>query len=317
MGKHQQPAPIVVFLGIVEDASRVDDSDVLYLYAKEERRLSLLEEVRLAIKEKACLPSHAAHLVGRLLHYAGALPGRTGYGQLAPLSDHSVGDRKRLTSEAIAALQFHEEMLRVPRSRAVPLSPEGCPCISVISDASWEPREGSDLLGRICFLILHPIPWLRKGGVIDIVRDSPLLRSLEGRKTQIMAAELLGPVCALAFGGGLLSKKSVSFFIDNISGMCALVKGGSRRADLAAIASSVALGLAQFDIPAWFDYVESESNSADGGSRVGAGCELAARLGVKLEQLELPPLPADSPLSPPSAWAAWWRERLRATYPLS
>ena len=131
---------------------------------------------------------------------------------------------------------------------------------------------------------------------------------MEARQTQIMAAELLGPFIALLYGNAFLSDMQVNFFIDNMSGLCAIVKGASRREDLAALANGLWFGLATFRIEAWFDYVETESNCADGGSRDELSDPWAASLGLPLRQLPPLHLPANFPRTQPSGWANWWRD---------
>ena len=121
-----------------------------------------------------------------------------------------------------------------------------------------------------------------------------------------MVVELLGPMLALAYGGAFLRNTAATFFIDNMSGLCAMVKGGSTRSDLAGLANGMAVGLVEKDCRAWMDFVESESNSSDGGSRVGITDSLAKDLGVQLIQLELPPLPKGFPYCKPSVWTSWW-----------
>ena len=73
------------------------------------------------------------------------------------------------------------------------------------------------------------------------------------------------------------------------------------------MANALWYGLSEFRIDGWFDYVESESNGADGGYRVGLSDSRAADLNVR--QLPLPPfqLPSDFPFTQPDAWVEWWR----------
>ena len=174
------------------------------------------------------------------------------------------------------------------------------------------PRGGDlarvGLLGRVAFILFANDPTRRVGGVLDVPADSPWLEHLESRQTQIMAAELIGPFIALIYANAVLCDSQVNFFIDNMSGLCAIVKGASRRADLASLANGLWFGLAAFRIEAWFDYVETESNCADGGSRDGLDDPWAASLGIPLRPLPPLTLPADFPRSQPSVWEAWWRE---------
>jgi len=163
--KHQLPSPTITFLGIRELADEVDELDAVRLAATEERRLSILQEIATALTDSRLLPGGAAHLVGRLIHYASALPGRIGLGLLAPLSAHARGVNVDLTGDAIKALQFHHRILSAPRSRLIPLCGDAFAPVTIITDASWGDAALSPLIGRICFLALGQDPSSWAGGV--------------------------------------------------------------------------------------------------------------------------------------------------------
>ena len=59
---------------------------------------------------------------------------------------------------------------------------------------------------------------------------------------------MLGPMLSLAYAVPLLRHASVSLYLDNLSGLCSIVKGGSTRSDLAAVACGIQLGIAHFDL---------------------------------------------------------------------
>ena len=310
--KHQSPGPAITFLGIRELADEVDELDAVRLAATEERRQGILQEIAVALTDKRMPPGGAAHLVGRLIHYASVLPGRIGLGLLSPLSTHARGVNADLAEDTIKALQFHYRILSIPRSRLIPLIGDAFAAVTIITDASWGDAELSPLIGRICFLILGSDPSSLAGGVLDLAPDDQILGYLEERRTQIIAAELLGPVMAAYYRPDLLHNTTASFYIDNMSGMCALVKGSSRKGDLSAIASALHLRMVEIGCKPWFDYVETLSNSADGGSREGCSDPVAEALGIPLTQYPLPALPEDFPFTEPDEWSKWWnRERSR------
>ena len=68
----------------------------------------------------------------------------------------------------------------------------------------------------------------------------------------------------------------------------------------------MSIGLVKFGVHAWFDYVESESNVADGGSRDGITDKMAAELGIPLMQAEHISFPSTFPNTMPEEWNAWW-----------
>ncbi len=58
----------------------------------------------------------------------------------------------------------------------------------------------------------------------------------------------------------------------------------------------------------WWDYVNTHSNAADGGSRVGVSCEGAKSLGIKLKAIPFPALPRDFTRAFPSDRKDFWIE---------
>jgi len=308
--KKQGPAASIVFLGVLEDASRASEDDVVMLKTTEDRREAILKELAHVREVGACTRSEMQHLVGKLLYVADALPGRLGRGMLSALTEHISRDTRALDSKALHAITFQEYLLSVPRFRAVPLGTEAYPSRAVISDASWGDLESIGLLGRVCFIVLDPANGRRIGGVLDIPHGSDLVADLEVRRTQIQAAETFGPLLALRFANGILNHCSVNFFIDNLSGLCCLAKGGSRRHDLSAITLGVSLGIAHLDVRPWWDYVESASNIADGGSRTGLLDQVAADMDIKLKPIHKFGLPRGFPMTTPGQWQEWLDEAL-------
>ena len=68
----------------------------------------------------------------------------------------------------------------------------------------------------------------------------------------------------------LLTGKDVIFFIDNEAAASAMIKGDSRLPIVGTMAMCVQLLLIRYNIAVWFEWVDSDSNLADGLSRDGA-----------------------------------------------
>ena len=130
---------------------------------------------------------------------------------------------------------------------------------------------------------------------------------LKERKNQIAVMEALGPVLALMFEPALLSNCLASFWMDNLSALSGFVSGNSTAADLGSISFGVHLCLAKRAVRAWWDYVPSVSNIADGGSREGVADPAAAAAGIHLKQVDFPMSLRELVYADPSAWAAHWR----------
>ena len=176
----------------------------------------------------------------------------------------------------------------------------------MISDASWAEADHEGVRGKACFVVMSPIRDERRGGVLTIRDNDPITSRLEQRSSQILAGELLGPMLALAYAGPALAHTCTSFYLDNLSGLCSIVSGCSRRTDLAGVACGIQVGMDVFRVKEWYDYVESESNFTDGGSRIGIECPLAAEYDVPLIEIKNFTLPASFPHSTPSQWREWW-----------
>ena len=237
------------------------------------------------------------------MNLATTYPCRVGRSQLAALSDHAHQDSVIATEQLLDCLRFHMALASLCLVRRVPLQPAKLDKVIVFSDASW--GEGDTALGgRICWWVVCESRNIRRGAVTDIYPCH--LTGFTERKTQIMAAELFGVILALLFDFQGLEHTSAMFFIDNMSGLCALVAGSSRAPDLASLPSGTHLGLARKSVWAWFEFVDSASNPTDGGSREGVSCKVARGLSIPLRWVSFPSMPQAFPRPSPSSWLSWW-----------
>jgi len=304
--KHQAPASAITFIGAVEDASRAGLDDEVLLKPKQGRIESIRQEIQTILATRRCRADVAHSLFGKLLHLGTTYPARVGRGQLGDLSDHAYdeGAAGREISAALhACLTFHMALASLNLVRRVPLQPSKLDKVVVFSDASW--GEGETLEGgRICWWVVCEARNVWLGGVTDIYPSN--LQAFRERKTQIMAAELFGPLLALLWDFKGLEHTAATFFLDNMSGLCALVSGSCKAPDLAGLASGLHLGLAKHSVWAWFEFVDSASNPADGGSREGVTDDMARRFGIPLRLVSFPCLPAGFPRPHPENWLHWW-----------
>jgi len=86
--------------------------------------------------------------------------------------------------------------------------------------------------------------------------------------------------------------------------LCAHGWPASVRTDLGSIAFGVHLCLAKRAVRAWWDYVPSASNIADGGSCEGVTDPIAAAAGISLRQVGFPMSFRDLIYTKPASWAA-------------
>ena len=73
--------------------------------------------------------------------------------------------------------------------------------------------------------------------------------------------------------------------------------------DLACITHAVMMTFAAHKAMAWFEYVPSKANLADGGTR--DDLETAQALGFEFVDTPLPPWPEDVVNAPPQVWLEW------------
>ena len=100
--------------------------------------------------------------------------------------------------------------------------------------------------------------------------DIPVSLSQDWKLTHpIMAAEAFAVLAAIWQHRDLLTGKDVIFFIDNEAAASAMIKGDSRLPVVGTMAMCVQLLLIRYNIAVWFEWVDSDSNLADGLSRDG------------------------------------------------
>ena len=82
----------------------------------------------------------------------------------------------------------------------------------------------------------------------------------------------------------------VVLFVDNSVAISAFIKGRSGNADLDAMAQRIHLHCYRIDVRIWVEYVESDSNWADGTSREGLAGRWAATNNFTCRLVEVPAL---------------------------
>jgi hypothetical protein len=108
------------------------------------------------------------------------------------------------------------------------------------------------------------------------------------RKTQIFAAEAVAVLTALILAPESLSNRELVWFIDNEAALSSLIRGTSRAEDVGHIAACTQLAMLDHSCTAWYEWVDSDSNPADGLSRDGVHDQWTVAQGWELT--ELPPV---------------------------
>ena len=129
------------------------------------------------------------------------------------------------------------------------------------SDAAFEP--GKDI--TYGWVLVIPGQTARSGsGVVP----SSVSRQFRARKTQILVGELLGALSGVFSCSDALRNGRLLHFVDNQPAVATLIGGKGTDPDVAAIACVYQLLLTALGVSAWLEFVESESNLADGPSRL-------------------------------------------------
>ena len=102
-----------------------------------------------------------------------------------------------------------------------------------------------------------------------MVLGKEFLSALLLRKTQIFAAEAIAVLTALVLLPGHFAQREPLWFTDNESAVSSLIRGGSKAEDVGNLAAAAHLALIDEQCTAWFEWIDSDSNPADGLSRDG------------------------------------------------
>ena len=302
--KHQPPASSCVFLGTSEHYAPKGRTDVLALRPKPGRLSDIISDINVILDKGTIQAGQAATLRGKLLHLAGVFACRLGRSHLFAFSGLPDTGECAVSHELDACLRFSLELIALNPWRDVHLARVADHHVIVTSDASFELSDSGVPESRICFIITDPTLHIRRGCVFDV--PPQFSNVLKERKNQIAIMEALGPVLALMFEPEMLSNCLASFWIDNLSALSGIVPGNSTAADLGSIAFGVHLCLAKRAVRAWWDYVPSASNIADGGSREGVSDPVAAAAGISLRQVDFPMSLSELIYAKPAAWALHW-----------
>ena len=303
--KHQPPATSCVFLGTLETYAPEGEVDTLALRPKPGRLEDITKEVRLVLSSGVIHSGQASSLRGRLMHLAGVFAFRLGRSHLFAFDSVTSPGQHDVNDELRSCLLFTLERFSLRQWRDVVLDSRANRHVIVISDASYEVDVITGIpASRICYIISDPECGTRRGVVFDV----PLgfLHALKERKNQIATMEALGPILAPMFEQQFLSQCLATFWLDNMSALSGFVSGSSTAADLGSLIFGGHLCLAKRSVRAWWGYVPSASNIADGGSRTGVDDPVAATVGIALTQRPFPASLRELVHALPEAWSRHW-----------
>ena len=235
----------------------------------------VVDAADLILDRGACTPGEAAKLRGSATWAAGNTFGRAGRLGLRPLKDRQYqgpNEPNEVNEDLRVGLRFLKEVLPKMQPRPTRIMGTSPPPVVVYSDASWPQfmdleeavKKGEPpRLGWVVF-----VPGEKPRGY-TMVLGKEFMDALLPRKTQIFAAEAIAVLTALVLLPGHFAQRELLWFIDNESAVSSLIRGGSKAQDVGHLAAATHLALIEERCMAWFEWIDSDSNPADGLSRDG------------------------------------------------
>eukprot|EP00435_Cladocopium_sp_Y103_P000858 s5581_g1.t1 len=159
--------------------------------------------------------------------------------------------------------------------------------VRVYTDASFE--DGILRLGWVIFAPGQP----PLGGTTLV--PSSVVASWHPRAQQIYPGETLAAVVVPALYPDVLTNQDCIWFIDNEASAAALIRASTSESDVLVLVQQAHLQFNELNLRVWFEWVDTESNPADGLSRDGLRDPWTLSQGWQLQEFPFPPLlgPAD------------------------
>ena len=140
-----------------------------------------------------------------------------------------------------------------------------------------------------------------------------VLKMFKNRATYIAQGELFAPFLAILTNLKDATGQHLLVFCDNLGILSAAVSGRSSVLDVNSLLTGLHLLLTSLRVTSWWEHVDTHANPADGGSRQGTSCKLAKRLGIPLEWVKFPFVPACMAAAGPTEWLKFFKTNLLLT----
>ena len=184
----------------------------------------------------------------------------------ATLKDIQYGQRdsQRLSLSQVGQLLFHADVIRRARGREIDLLCLASEPYVGYTDAEYTPGRQPRTGG----ILFAPGPDPAPVGFTSVL-PLDLTQNWKPRKHQIFLAELSAVPLFLAKHAKMLIGQDLLLFLDNEGSVGSLVRTTSSEPDAEFVAQLCHCLLTMLHVRAWIDWVDSDSNPADGLSRVG------------------------------------------------
>jgi hypothetical protein len=312
--KEQVPSQSITFLGVVEDYFPSDETgnrlvDCVVLRPKEGRVEEILKSIKSHKEQRRLSSGEAKTLRGRIINYANTCAGRVGKGILHYVNERAAEVSPLWSEDLSFNLDFLQIILELKIHRAVSIVRGPRRGLRMWTDASFSFDDQGVPRCQLCAIVQPKELGSKPVGIVIYVPPR-IIGLFDERKQQIHMGELLAPMCAVLAWPSFLLETSAIAYIDNMGVLCNIVNGSSRACDAGTLVFALHLQLARLNSTIWWEWVESESNCSDGGSRVGICCPLAAQLGIELVVKPFPELPVDFMRLDPRGWEHFWKTNI-------
>jgi hypothetical protein len=152
--------------------------------------------------------------------------------------------------------------------------------VRIYSDASFE----DDVL-RLGWVIF-PSGGIPLGGTTVVPQE--VIATWRPRQQQIYPGETLAAVVVPALAAEPLASQSILWFIDNEAAAAALIRASTSEADVLTMVQQAHLQFSRLQARTWFEWIDSESNPADGLSRDGLHDTWTSSQPWKLQEFPFP-----------------------------
>ena len=209
---------------------------------------------RLSRDDAGKLRGDVAWLFTMCLGHLGKLAGPT-------LTSHQYGDDARLSPLDRLNLQVLRCAVLLAQPRDIPVLHSQQQLVRVYTDASFE--QGELRLGWVVFAGSDtPV-----GGTCLVPAE--ILAQWKPRTQQIFPGETLAALVLPLLCPDLLRSRDILWFIDNEAAAAALVRVASSEPDILFLVQQTHLIFHTLKMRVWFEWIDTESNPADGLSRGG------------------------------------------------
>ncbi len=261
MPKRQHMDTQANFLGVTHDLSEAITKEQVAFWPKAELRDKVKGMFNEVIMNNSMTPACASKIRGTLGFLVRETWGKVGRGGMGPLIQREFTDTPpwSLSLSLLRSIEFHSAVLALSARRVMNVGDQRRELIVAASDGAVEDGLGASIAALFCK------GQLRWGWCNRLTEE--IVEAWQPSLNPIMKVEFMALFVGVLLSWDRLSGCDVVWFIDNTSALAAAIKGSSRDLDVDAMSQVLNVLLYVGDIRIYYEYVESESNWADGASR--------------------------------------------------